>query len=64
MRPNFIIAGGDKFRRSEELAAVHAPENRNIAGFDQDMMRRCNEIAVQSGRNGEYPYGAVIPQAG
>ena len=28
------------------------------------MMRRCIEIAVQSGRDGEYPYGAVITRAG
>jgi len=27
-------------------------------------MRRCIEIAVQSGRDGEYPYGAVIMRAG
>ena len=27
-------------------------------------MRRCIEIAVQSGRDGEYPYGAVITRAG
>ncbi len=32
--------------------------------FDREMMRRCIEIAVQSGRNGEYPYGAVITRAG
>ncbi|HTH33649.1 MAG TPA: nucleoside deaminase [Xanthobacteraceae bacterium] len=28
------------------------------------MMRRCIEIAVQSGRDGEYPYGAVLTRAG
>jgi tRNA(adenine34) deaminase len=28
------------------------------------MMRRCIEIAVHSGKNGEYPYGAVITRAG
>ena len=27
-------------------------------------MRRCIEIAVQSGRDGEYPYGAVLTRAG
>ena len=64
MWANFIIARGDRFCRSEELAAVRAPENCNVAGFDQDMMRRCIEIAVQSGRKGEYPYGAVITRAG
>jgi tRNA(adenine34) deaminase len=32
--------------------------------FDHEMMQRCIEIAVQSGRNGEYPYGAVITRAG
>jgi tRNA(adenine34) deaminase len=32
--------------------------------FDQAMMMRCIEIAVRSGKNGEYPYGAVITRAG
>jgi tRNA(adenine34) deaminase len=31
---------------------------------DREMMRRCIEIAVRSGKNGEYPYGAVITRAG
>jgi tRNA(Arg) A34 adenosine deaminase TadA len=43
---------------------VHAPANLNVVKFDQDMMRRCIEIAVQSGHKGEYPYGAVITRAG
>jgi tRNA(adenine34) deaminase len=39
---------------------------KNLASdcFDRRMMRRCIEIAVRSGKNGEYPYGAVITQAG
>lgn len=43
---------------------MHDPENCKVASFDRDMMRRCIEIAVQSGRKGEYPYGAVITRAG
>lgn len=38
--------------------------NAEDLGFDRRMMRRCIEIAVQSGRNREYPYGAVITRDG
>jgi tRNA(adenine34) deaminase len=38
--------------------------NLQPGDVDREMMRRCIEIAVQSGRNGEYPYGAVISRAG
>lgn len=31
---------------------------------DRAMMQRCIEIAVQSGKNGEYPYGALISRGG
>jgi len=43
---------------------VRAPEYCQTDDFDRRMMRRCIEIAVQSGRKGEYPYGAVITRAG
>ena len=32
--------------------------------FDHDMMKRCIAIAVQSARDGEYPYGVVICRNG
>lgn len=41
-----------------------AGENIEGVGFDRRMMWRCIEIAVQSGTNGEYPYGAVITRGG
>src|SRR4051812_9519501 len=28
--------------------------------LDREMMQRCIELSVQSGREGEYPYGVVI----
>ena len=43
------------------MSAVDNPKDDR---FDREMMRRCVEIAVQSGKNGEYPYGAVITRAG
>lgn len=43
------------------MAAAGHPQGGN---FDHEMMRRCIEIAVQSGKNGEYPYGAVITRGG
>ena len=43
---------------------MRAPEYCQTDDFDRRMMRRCIEIAVQSGRKGEYPYGAVITRAG
>ena len=32
--------------------------------IDREMMQRCIELSVQSGRQGEYPYGAVICRDG
>lgn len=43
---------------------MRAPEYCKTDDFDREMMQRCIEIAVQSGRKGEYPYGAVITRAG
>jgi tRNA(adenine34) deaminase len=43
---------------------VIAVGNPQGDSFDHRMMRRCIEIAVQSGKNGEYPYGAVITRGG
>jgi tRNA(adenine34) deaminase len=60
-----MIAIGKRDRSgSRELEAVSAVENPKDDSFDQKMMRRCIDIAVQSGKNGEYPYGAVITRAG
>jgi len=43
---------------------MYTSEDHRVDRFDQDMMRRCIEIAVQSERKGEYPYGAVINPGG
>jgi tRNA(adenine34) deaminase len=43
---------------------VGAEASSKDHSLDRKMMRRCIEIAVQSGKNGEYPYGAVITRAG
>jgi tRNA(adenine34) deaminase len=51
------------FKDFEELA-VSLGGDLQPDDFDREMMRRCIEIAVQSGKNGEYPYGAVISRAG
>ena len=32
--------------------------------LDRTMMRRCIDLSVRSGQEGEYPYGAVICRAG
>jgi tRNA(adenine34) deaminase len=52
------------FADFEEPGAVSRMGDWAADNFDHAMMRRCIEIAVQSGRNGEYPYGAVITRAG
>ena len=32
--------------------------------IDREMMRRCIDLSVRSGREGEYPYGVVICRGG
>ena len=32
----------------------------NIDPLDRSMMQRCIDLSVQSGKDGEYPYGVVI----
>jgi tRNA(adenine34) deaminase len=39
---------------------VSLSDNRATEEFDRRIMNRCIEIAVRSGNDGEYPYGAVI----
>jgi len=39
-------------------------QNVDTERLDREMMSRCIEVAVRSGKDGEYPYGALICRAG
>jgi len=39
-------------------------DNNSETLFDREIMRRCLTLAVESGKDSEYPFGAIITRAG
>jgi len=55
--------GGSIFAAVEDFITVPSPMTSDSDSIDREMMSRCIAIAVRSGNDGEYPYGAVISRA-